>query len=527
MAPIGKVGTYGTDTPLNRNYIGEAMTEVDNIAFRNRQEKRLIDEKKEVERKANLVKDDFDPKVELTGNQSINDLSVPFAMQSAKRYSDNVNKINATTDINERTRLIQENDRIKQNFDNYSQVPKILNSTMEKVLKGVADKSLNPRDAERAAHLLDGLNSGKAIVKLDENSIPRITTFKVTPTGELELDAQGKPIPLAENQDLAALIKSFDVHANTTYDTDLLNFADKFKLDETGYEKNGNEYTKSQKDARTERAASAFAKSIVSQPQERFELAQRLKIDESDIVGLEKAVAQQFKDRISEKDIQTHNYAYDTNARANRAEKEKEILIGKPTVVNKAGVTESGVALQQKTKSHPLGNVIIDSGQGKKEKATNVYVSPGGKMYLRVEETGFEGGSESEKVPNEAGLKTLKTINPETKKNYTVDQLTPSELKTVTVSNKAPKVIMYDFGKDQNQIGRFALKMGYDGAESLQADFIERSGGDDFITTPDERNQPKKATTMITVTLPNGQSGQIPSDKIDAFMKKYPNAKRK
>jgi hypothetical protein len=36
----------------------------------------------------------------------------------------------------------------------------------------------------------------------------------------------------------------------------------------------------------------------------------------------------------------------------------------------------------------------------------------------------------------------------------------------------------------------------------------------------------KQQPTMVTVIY-NGKEGQIPSDKIDAFLKKYPTAKRK
>lgn len=322
---IGQRNSYGTDAPISPNYLGDALTQVDNMEFRNRQEKRLIADKKEAERKANLVKDDFDPTVELTGNQSINDLSIPFSIQSAKRYSDNVNKINATTNLAERSRYMQENQRIKQNFDNYAQVPKILNTKMSEILAGVKEGKLNERDAERAGHMLDSLNSGKARVTLDENSIPRLTTFKVTPTGELELDAQGKPIVLAENQDLASMIKSFEVHPNSTYDTDLASATDKFKLDKNSWETNGNKITREVKDQRTEDVANAFAQAKVSLPHERFELSQRTGIPETDIDALKQVVAKQFKDKINETKLQDHDYAFDTNARENRKEAKEEV----------------------------------------------------------------------------------------------------------------------------------------------------------------------------------------------------------
>lgn len=44
--------------------------------------------------------------------------------------------------------------------------------------------------------------------------------------------------------------------------------------------------------------------------------------------------------------------------------------------------------------------------------------------------------------------------------------------------------------------------------------------GDVVSTTP------SKSTKMVTMILPNGQSGQIPSDKVEAFLKKNPKAKR-
>ena len=56
---------------------------------------------------------------------------------------------------------------------------------------------------------------------------------------------------------------------------------------------------------------------------------------------------------------------------------------------------------------------------------------------------------------------------------------------------------MLDFGTDGEEIGPYALKMGYKSALDMQNDFIERSGGDEFITTPDERKQAKPKPDAI------------------------------
>lgn len=46
--------------------------------------------------------------------------------------------------------------------------------------------------------------------------------------------------------------------------------------------------------------------------------------------------------------------------------------------------------------------------------------------------------------------------------------------------------------------------------------------------TASKQEAPKMSTSskMVTMILPNGQSGQIPSDKVSAFLKKYPKAKK-
>lgn len=47
-----------------------------------------------------------------------------------------------------------------------------------------------------------------------------------------------------------------------------------------------------------------------------------------------------------------------------------------------------------------------------------------------------------------------------------------------------------------------------------------------FKPATKQASAPAKKTTMVTMILPNGQSGEIPSDKVNDFLKKYPKAKR-
>ena len=49
---IGKVGSFATDTPLQSNYIGQALTDTENQGFRYRKERRDIAEAKKLKEKS-------------------------------------------------------------------------------------------------------------------------------------------------------------------------------------------------------------------------------------------------------------------------------------------------------------------------------------------------------------------------------------------------------------------------------------------------------------------------------------------
>jgi hypothetical protein len=46
-------------------------------------------------------------------------------------------------------------------------------------------------------------------------------------------------------------------------------------------------------------------------------------------------------------------------------------------------------------------------------------------------------------------------------------------------------------------------------------------------TVAEGNNKPKPQSGMVTMVMPDGKTGQIPADKVEAFLKKYPKAKRK
>lgn len=165
----------------------------------------------------------------------------------------------------------------------------------------------------------------------------------------------------------------------------------------------------------------------------------------------------------------------EAKAKADAEEKDKKPNIQQPSVVIKAGLKDK-VKLQKGARDFPITNAVIKNAGGTESKATNVYVNPGGKMYLRIEKHGV--GSQTEK--NDDG--------------------------TTSTTSKIMEVQMLDFGTDGDQIGRYAQKLDYSGANDFKEDMIARSGGDKFITTPNER-KPKstrksKAKTATKKTTP-------------------------
>ncbi len=123
------------------------------------------------------------------------------------------------------------------------------------------------------------------------------------------------------------------------------------------------------------------------------------------------------------------------------------------------GKTIGGIKVQDNSKAFPIINLTLgDSASEKDVNATNLIVSPGGKIYLEITKpnyikTDFKDGEEGKDGETEKSTK--------------------------------PVTMLLDFGKDSKEIGRFARRMGMT-TRQLQ-DYAVQLVGDDFITTPDER----------------------------------------
>ncbi len=461
---IGGPAGYATVEGPQRNYIGDAMSNAENLAFKYREEKRQEDERKAAIKKANEVKDDFKGDMSVTGNTTLNDLTLPYAMEAKRKYAENAYKINNTNDPAERQRLMQANNKIEQSFSVTAQIPDQLNKIQADLIQGVKDKKYSERDAARVATMLDSIQSGKGRAYIDEYGQPRIDVYKV--------DAAGKPTgEIATNQTISELMKSLNPHLASTYDEDLGKETKDYKINEIVREKGGQKLTTQLKGQRELENADAFANRVLNEPHNVFEISQRTGIPEIDIEGLKSHVEKEYLSRLREVDKQERDSSYESlqetkrqhrieNARAARKEaKEDSVIIGETPTILKDKIVE-GVRLSDGTKSYPIEGALIGK-EGKGTQATNIFVSPKGKMFLRIEDIGFEGDSKKTSGLSEQGKRNIeayKKANPNDKKleNY---QIQIGDQVDVTTTDRAPKGRLLDFGKDGSEISRYAQKM--------------------------------------------------------------------
>lgn len=496
---IGRYNAYLTDAPVRKDYISDAMKLAESNGFLYREERRKIADAKKAEEDAKnkAIADDFedlDKKLVQTvsGYSSIDDPIQIYATDVKQKAVEWIREMNQTNDPYKKAEIKSKINRATNSYSLTNQFPKLLNEKSAEIEKGVMEGKYNERDLDSIGEIDKSIRTGKYDYRIDENGVARVTIFKTNENGE--------PIGVLEKGlSLGDVINRITPMQKPTYDIDegiAEQIVDQIKLDNSKIQTGFTTITQEKLDAEKENALKIKAKEVAGIRSEAFELWQRMgnqpkrEFNEEDKAKIADYVYKDLKSRYAEKYERDIDQAGLLAKKKNdAAEKEKQIVISTATTVQKAG-EKDGARLQAGAKDFPLGNVIIKSGDGKEQKATNVYVNPGGKMFLRVEQSGFEGANRKTTQLTEAGKKRKAQEGDKFQARY-------DEIVDITEADKKPKVVMLDFGKDQNEIGRYAIRMGYKGGKELQEDFIQRAGGDEFIITPDERNQQKSKPKPI------------------------------
>jgi hypothetical protein len=468
MAAIGNVGTFATTQPIQGDPIGRAMGIVEQNAFRYRKEedeKAKEAQKLEDERQKGIAELAGDYDYDISGFSSIDDPVYNFAMEAKENVATLQQKMlqnpnMSQMEIADYKRQIAKQD---QSFKYLKQFPTLLKAKVDGISKGIAEGKYHKNDWERLQNEIKNLETGKFKLNIDKNGNPKITVY--------EQDDNGNYTKVIKETGLGDYVNSLNPRKAFDYGKSLDDATKGVKGKLTARQTGVNITEKLELTPEIVNSANSYANFILRDADNRSIMEEQFGVTGND---LRKKVVDDYLARVEQKDIQKLDSAYSRLAYDQEKDNaEKQVTISEPSVIIETG-NKDGVTLQKGTKSYPLNNAVIKGTGGKEQRATNIYVSPGGKMYLRVENSGSEGASKKVTRYTEKGLKRQK----EALANKVAYEPEFDDIEDVTITDKAAEVEMLDFGKDNSKIGEIAGYMGYKSAAKMQDDFIARSGFD-------------------------------------------------
>jgi hypothetical protein len=484
---IGNVGTFATTQPIQGDPIGRAMGIIEQNAFRYREEedaKAKEAKKLEDERQKGIAELAGDYDYDISGFSSIDDPVYNFAMEAKKNVATLQQKMlqnpnMSQMEIADYKRQIAKQD---QSFKYLKQFPTLLKAKVDGISKGIAEGKYHKSDLERLQNEIKNLETGKFKLNIDKNGNPKITVY--------EPDENGAYTKVIKETGLGDYINSLNPRKNFDYGKSLDDATKGVKGRLTARQSGANITEKLELTPEIINSANSYADFILTDADNRSIMEEQFGVTGND---LRTKVVDDYLARVEQKDIQKLDTSYLNYARGVQKDREeKQVVVGTPSEIIKQG-DKDGVDLQKGTKSYPLNNAVIKGTGGKEQRATNVYVSPGGKMYLRVEETGSEGASKKVTRYTEKGLRRQK----EALANKVAYEPEFDDIEDVTITDKSAEVKMYDFGKDGSKIGEIATYMGYSGPDEMADDFIARSGFEIKAKPTTQKANTSKPKTVI------------------------------
>lgn len=264
---IGKVGSFGTDAPLREDYIGNALSEVENQGFRYRQEQRLAQKAKKEEEDAKLkdIADwdgKFDPNV--IGYSSIDSPLVSMAMKAKERAGNITRELyNPSISTDQKIALMSERNKLAQSFDIANQTPQLIKEKVKSLEEGIKAGKYNSRDVDFMENISKQLESGKYELNYDERGTPNIRIY--------DTDESGKPIGVLKETTLGDLVKSFDPKLAFNYEDYKDKTLKNVKPEEFGYQEGANVVKGTRLSEGNKQQAKTFADVIVSDPNKLYE----------------------------------------------------------------------------------------------------------------------------------------------------------------------------------------------------------------------------------------------------------------
>lgn len=342
---IGSRNSYATDAPLQKNYIGEALSEVEGEGFRYRAEQRMAQKAKKEEEDAKLkdIADwdgKFDPNV--IGYNSIDSPLVSMAMKAKERAGNITRELyNPNISTDQKIALMSERNKLAQSFDIANQTPQLIKEKVKSLEEGIKAGKYNSRDVDFMENISKQLESGKYELNYDERGTPNIRIY--------DTDESGKPIGVLKETTLGDLVKSFDPKLAFNYEDYKDKTLKNVKPEEFGYQKGANVVKGTRLSEGNKQQAKTFADVIVSDPNKLYEAQYLFK--EKDPEKLRAKLENDFITSISTGRVQSLDTGYLNYAKPDKSDQPEVPVIME---ANKVDLTED-IA-----KSEKGGKIIIN-----------------------------------------------------------------------------------------------------------------------------------------------------------------------
>lgn len=457
MAAIGKVGTYGSDRPLE-NFVGQAMAVTEDNAFRYRAEKRLEDDKIKAAKDAadkeladNIAK--FGDKA--TGVYNLDNVSYKLAEDSRNRYADLERQIR-TNPANKFDLKMQQQALLDQ-FNMAKQQKELFLAKQKEVQENVAKGIYNP-DAEKEllnfSKSFDNMNA-----RVDDGGIWRFSSYQTDPDGN-------RTGVVLNDTDMAGIISKMNVPKKSIYEDRMKDYLANNKLDKTKIQRGFTTTTNEKVNADNIAAAKLFSQAIVNNPDEMYQKWLELKGErKTSFTDEEKQLIAQEVEKDAIGRLAT-NYEKDidqSGALANRKygdDRAKETpTIGTGSINIKEGVIDgTNVVSPEGTKIFAIDKAERKFGDGKIQRLKEVRRKPDGSYQYVVEET-FEGNTTKKTAYTEKGKAKVaenEKLKKAGKKELPLDF---DDYEEISTANKAPTVIVFDTNTDADDAENFAIML--------------------------------------------------------------------
>jgi len=488
---IGKTGSFAT-VERTPNYLGNALQTVEDNGFKYREEQRLKDAAKKAEEDAKLKEIeamDQTFKATLTGNKSLDDLSVPYAYGVKQQYADLQRQYDQAKTYEEKADIKTKQGRIKQSFDTFSQVPKMLIAKRDEILEGIKSGKYNQRSLDEVNNLLKAVETGKGKVYLDEYSNPVADFYDVDENGNVKN-------VLVKGQSVANIIESLNPKLAFNYETYKDTALKNVKPEEYGSQVGANVVKGKRVSEANKTQAKTYAEVILNDPNKLYEAEHLFK--EKDPEKLRAILENDFITSIPEagnrvQSLDSGMVSAQTGARKEaRDAKKEEVQRGtgdydwqsgrddkNNTTVDPKNVYKKTVTVTN-VKFTNLGGVNSDINDGEihafaLQKNGTIMVSGEGIDSKNVKFKTSDGSTIS---PYDVDIEEVAAKDPKVK----------AQLDSYTASNKYTKFTRTVSGND---LSRLVLKAGYDSVEELKQELRDKNREE----AKQDKSAPKKETT--------------------------------